>query len=489
MKTAIVIGSGIAGIASALRAKHKGYHVKVFEAYHAIGGKMQEIHEEGFRFDKGPSLFTLPYLVDELFLLFNKKPEDYYSYEALDTSCHYFWEDSNCFKAKVGFENFSKAASEYFDEDRISINRYLESSKEKYNLTSPLFIEKSLHLNSTYLNKKTLHALSQIYKLDLFQTLHDYNRKKFHNEKLVQLFDRYATYNGSNPYETTAIMSMIPYLELGLGTYFPKEGIRSIVDGLYQLAIEEGVEFYTNQKIDEIVSDSKGVNGISIQGKLISAEVVISNSDVFYTYKNLLPEHQLPRKIENEEKSSSGMIFYWGVKGKNEHLDLHNIFFSRDYEQEFQEIFKGKGYVDDPTVYVNITSKLNKRDAPKDHENWFVMVNTSADQGQEWDKVRDRIKKSIIKKINAVLDIHLEDRIVFEEYLDPKRISTYTLSHKGALYGSSSNKMMSAFLRHPNFNPKVKNLYFCGGSVHPGGGIPLCLNSAKIVGHLIPSVA
>ena len=210
--------------------------------------------------------------------------------------------------------------------------------------------------------------------------------------------------------------------------------------------------------------------------------------DVFYTYKKLIPKSKPPLKILKQERSSSAIIFYWGVKHSFNQLDLHNIFFSKNYAKEFESIFKNKTVYEDPTIYVNITTKDVLNDAPKGCENWFVMVNTPANHGQDWDKLVKKLRHIVINNLSDKLGISLKDKIECEEILTPITIEKKTQSYMGALYGSSSNNKMAAFLRHPNFSNKIKNLYFCGGSVHPGGGIPLCLLSAKIVSEIIPDI-
>jgi len=184
--------------------------------------------------------------------------------------------------------------------------------------------------------------------------------------------------------------------------------------------------------------------------------------------------------ILKQEKSTSALIFYWGIKKTFPELNLHNILFSEDYENEFQHLAEGK-VSEDPTVYIDITSKYSPEDVPEGCENWFTMVNVPYNSGQNWDEIITRTRKNVINKINRILGINLEDLLEGEDILEPRTIESRTSSHLGALYGTSSNNKMAAFLRHPNFSNKIKNLYFCGGSAHPGGGIPLCLSSAKIV--------
>jgi phytoene dehydrogenase-like protein len=213
---------------------------------------------------------------------------------------------------------------------------------------------------------------------------------------------------------------------------------------------------------------------------------VIANCDAKVVYQKLLNE-TLPPKIKNAENSSSALIFYWGIKKTFPELDVHNIFFSADYKNEFNHIFNLKSLCDDPTVYINITSKKIKTDAPSYGENWFVMINAPYNQGQSWEELRAQAKKNILQKLSKMLNEDIGDLIEVEDYLDPIRIENRTSSDKGSLYGSSSNNRFSAFFRQANFSSKINNLYFCGGSVHPGGGIPLCLLSAQIVNKITPN--
>ncbi len=329
---------------------------------------------------------------------------------------------------------------------------------------------------------KTLKAIFKINSLDINKSLHEANLKDLKHPKLVQLFDRYATYNGSNPYKTPGIMGIIPHYEHNIGTFFPIDGMNSITTSLVKLAEDIGVEFVYNSPVEEILVDAqqRKVRGIKVNNKTIDSNLVFSNMDIYFTYKKLLPKIKLPNRTLSQERSSSAIIFYWGIKKQFPELDLHNIIFSDNYKEEFKCIFDEKTIFVDPTVYINISSKLAKGDAPIGSENWFVMVNAPANIGQNWDELVSMTKKNIISKINKQFNVKIEDLIENEEILDPRSIETNTSSFQGSLYGTSSNSKFAAFLRHPNFKNKMKGLYFVGGSVHPGGGIPLCLLSAKI---------
>jgi phytoene desaturase len=315
--------------------------------------------------------------------------------------------------------------------------------------------------------------------------LADYNAEVFKDERLQQFYNRFATYNGSSPYQTPGIMSMIPHLEQYFGTYFPKGGMHQITMSLFELAKDIGVKFHFNSKVDKIVVERKKAIGIEVGGKRILADIVVTNSDVVPTYRKLLKGHKAPEKVLKQPRSSSALIFYWGITKEFPQLDLHNIFFSKDYKNEFDYIFNKKTVHEDPTVYINITSKDHPSDAPKGCENWFTMINVPSNTGQDWDGIIKKARNNIIAKLSRLLNEDVSRLIDFEDVLDPRRIESNTQSYQGALYGASSNNKYAAFLRHPNFKQSIKNLYFCGGSVHPGGGIPLCLLSGKIVSDLI----
>jgi phytoene desaturase len=483
-KKVVVIGAGVAGLASAIRLKARGYEVHVFEASSQAGGKLNQLTLNGYRFDTGPSLFTMPQYVTELFELVGKDSKVNFPYLSLDVICKYWWDDGTELTMTNNNQTNAKSISAALGEKEANVLAYFKRSEQKYNLTGKTFLENSLHRLKTWLTKDVLKALMQLNQLDLLSTMHGLNAKYFKNIKTIQLFDRYATYNGSNPYKAPGMLQIIPHFEYGFGAHLPVRGMYQITESLYQLAVENGVTFHFNNKVDEIVTRNKTVKGIRVGDELISANLVISNMDAYFTYKHLLNREDKAQQITKQERSSSALIFYWGINKSFNELDLHNIFFSEDYKQEFELIAQGE-ISEDPTVYINITSKYVPGDAPVGCENWFVMINVPHNSGQNWDPMIQKAKQSIIKKINHVLKTDITNLIVCEEVLDPRSIESKTMSYTGSLYGTSSNSKFAAFARHANKSEEYEKLYFVGGSVHPGGGVPLCLLSAKIVDELI----
>ena len=484
---AIVIGSGIAGISSAIRLAVKGYKVEVFESNQFPGGKISAFQLGEYHFDAGPSLFTLPELVDELFILAGKNPTDYFSYLKHDVACNYFFEDGTFLPFKSNVDEILKTVEKTLNIDSKPLKRHFKKSKFLYEKTNGAFLQKSLHKISTYFSFAVFKCILAIPKLNLFKTMHQVNEENLNHPKLVQIFDRFATYNGSNPYQAPGILNIIPYLEHGFGTFFPEKGMHSITTSLVKLAEDIGVKFHYNSKVDEIIHDNNKIIGIKINDEILHSSLVFCNVDIRTSYKNLLPKLTIPKQVNKQEPSSSALIFYWGMKKEFNNLDLHNILFTLNYKKEFDAIFKNNTVDEDPSVYIHIGSKIVKGDAPKGKETWFVMINVPCNTGQDWDEIRKNARKNILLKLNRMLGEDIEQFIEVEDYLDSIRMEKKTSSYAGSLYGASSNDRMAAFLRHPNFS-KIKGLFFVGGSVHPGGGIPLCLLSAKISTNLIKNV-
>lgn len=483
MQTAI-IGAGIAGLASAVRLAVAGHQVTVYEAQAGPGGKLTQFSLGDYRFDLGPSLFTMPQYVDELFELAGENPRDHFNYQRLPTVCHYFWEDGTRIHAHAAAQDFAEEVERVLEIPGQRVLDMLKDAERKYKMTGRTFLEKSLHRLDTWTNWSVLKAMLQIPSFGLFTTMNKVHEQVVGHPKLVQLFNRFATYNGSNPYKAPGLLTIIPHFEHHFGAFLPAGGMFSISNSVYQLAQRLGVRFHFNTRVDEILVENRKVVGLRCGEERRAYDQVVSNMDVFFTYDQLLPGQPQPKRILAQEKSTSALIFYWGVKRAFPELNCHNILFSEDYPAEFAAMERGEMFAD-PTVYVNKTSHLVEGDAPNGKENWFVMINAPCDRGQDWDQLQALTRERTLAKLKQILGVDIEPLIEEEFVLRPPEIQLRTGSHLGSLYGTSSNNKMAAFMRHPNFSRSIKNLHFVGGSVHPGGGIPLCLLSAKITSELI----
>jgi phytoene desaturase len=455
---AVIIGSGIGGLASAIRLAVKGFEVSVYERNEYPGGKLNWFKLEDYCFDAGPSLFTEPHLIEELFLLANEPIEDYFNYKAVDITCNYFFENGKKVEATSDAESFALHMQERLGEPAENVKRYLKNSADAYHNIGSLFLKHSLHRLSDILSPAILKAIGSTKFSYLFHSLNKHNQAAFITPEAVQVFNRFATYNGSNPYKAPAMLSLIPNLELNDGVFYPYGGMISITNALFKLAEKKGVKFQFSTPVERIIHQQGHVKGVVVNSQNIYAPIVVSNCDVYFTYKNLLNDARKSKDLLKQERSSSAFVFYWGISKPFPQLGLHNIFFSKDYKTEFEFLFNKRQLFDDPTVYINITSKMETGQAPEGKENWFVMINAPANYGQDWQELQNSARQNILSKLNRLLQTDIEPLIETEDVLNPVTIEQRTMSYMGSLYGTSSNSKMSAFLRHPNFSTEIKGM-------------------------------
>lgn len=483
-RTAAVVGGGISGMAAAARLQRAGYHVTLFEANSELGGKLTDYRWEDFRFDKGPSLFTMPELLEDLFAVCGKDLKDYIQYEQLKLVTKYFYPDGSKVNAWSDINAFATELEQVLQEPKIGVLAYFQRAKLMYDTTAPVFLHRSLHDLSNLLRFSTFLRVLKLPWLGVFKTMHRFNSSWFRQPKVIQLFDRFATYNGSDPYRAPGTLSLISYIEHGMGAFYPTGGMIAIRDAMARLLNDLGVEISLNTKIDGFFIHKAEAKGVKVDGHQQLYDLVVSAIDVMQANKLMTQEKRKVAPQKRPELSSSAIIFHWAVKGTYPDLDLHNIFFNDQYRAEFDHIADGK-LIPNPTIYVYVSSKEHPIDAPENHENWFVMVNTPPNQGQDWEGYVSKTRTYLKERLGTALGIDLDAVIINEHVIDPPSLERNTGSMGGAIYGPASNSKWSAFLRQSNKHRSLNHLYFCGGSVHPGGGIPLCLLSAKITVDLI----
>jgi phytoene desaturase len=484
-KKVIIIGGGIAGLAASIRLSKAGFIVQLFEANENVGGNLGEIRSNGFRWDSGPSILTKPEYIEELFRICNKDPKDYIRFQKVEPLFRYFFSDGTFIDSFSDRKKFQEELKLKSDEPFAHVNKMLDDSKEIFRLTNEVFLERSLHEFRNYFNLATLRGILRFNRVHAFGSMHKYNRKVFSDQRLVQLFDRYASFNGSNPFEAPATLNVITHFAMNNGSYLPEGGMISISKSLYKLALDAGVDIKSSSPVKKIIIQDRKVTGVETTDGFIPASIVVSNADIHYTYKKLLPEIRMPDIVSSQPRSSSVIVFYWGIKKIFPGIELHNTFFGKNDKEEYDILFRQHSISNNPTVYLYNSSKMNPDDAPRGMSNWFVMVSAPYNNGQDWNSIVAEVKLNVLRKISTVLKEEIEPLIVTENILTPAMIENKTNAWLGSIYGNSSNKIFSAFLRHSNFSRKIKGLYFCGGSVHPGAGLPLCLLSAKITSDLV----
>ena len=487
MKEIIIIGAGLGGLSAACRLAKSGFSVTILEKNETIGGKVNLVEADGYRFDTGASLLTMRHVLEDLFKFAERELEDYLSIIPLEPICRYFWSDGSIFDASTDLKKTENEISKISPPDVSAFHRYLADAGRKYEIAEKTFLSHSLNDLPQFLRPKYLKDLFAISSL---KTLDKHNKSYFQSPKLRQLFNRFATYNGSSPFQTPATFALIPYVEFGLGAWYVKGGMYEIPRSLEKLARELGVKIYTESEVEKIEIENGKAVGVRVGGETFACDFVIANSDAVETYRNLIDAKARKsfsdKKLEKLEPSCSGFVLLLGTKKRFPNLAHHNIFFSDDYQAEFDAIFEQKRPAANPTIYVCAVSKTDETQSPADHENLFVLVNAPyTSSATNWQIEAKKYRDLIIKTLENFGLEDLENFIEFEQTITPEDFEKKYAANRGSIYGVSSNGIFSAFLRPPNKSKDIENLYFVGGATHPGGGIPLVLLSGKMASEMI----
>ncbi|MFP4544577.1 MAG: phytoene desaturase family protein [Candidatus Kapaibacterium sp.] len=481
MKSAGIIGAGVGGLTAALILSSKGFKVKVFEKNSRPGGKLSEFRKNGYRFDTGPTLLTMPFVFDMIFEECGMKRDDFFHYSKIDRGVRNFFPDGMILNTYSTADRTLREIAEKIPSEKDNFKRYLKYSKGIYDKTAWLFLFQPFHeLKRLLFKQKKIPNPIVFLMIDAFRTMHKANSSFFKDERLISMMDRFATYNGSDPYRAPATLNIIPYVEYVLGAYYPDGGLYRIIEGLEKAAAAMGTEFHYDSDVQGILTKNNKAKGLKVNREKLEFDYIISNADVSYTFEKLLG---INRKT-NDEPSLSGMVYLWGINRKLEELAHHNVFFPENYKQEFIDIFDEKRVPSDPAVYVSVSARTEAEDVPAGKDNLFILVNMPNTDSGYPDNVEDIIRDKIFQRI-IKHGFDITSAIEFEEVISPFDLEGRLNAYKGSIYGGSSNNMSAAFRRQANRCREISNLYFAGGSAHPGGGIPLTALSGKHCADLI----
>lgn len=484
-KPIVVVGGGVGGLAAAIQLASAGRRVVLLEQNEQVGGKMGEHCAAGFRWDTGPSVITMRAVFEELFAAAGKALGKYLTFEPIDPLTRYWFWDG---KQLDLYRDLALTLDQIAALEARDVEGYLAFLAEAarvYRIVSPVFIfgpPPSL----ASLRRVTLRdALS----VDLLGTLQKRIERTVRHPHLRQLLGRFATYVGASPYLAPATLTSIAHVELAQGIWYPKGGVYQIARAYHRLATELGVEIRLQQRVQRMLFRGNRVTALELEGgELLPAESVLSNVDVTTTYSLIdTPLAQrMFQKLKRQATSCSGFILLLGVEGTHPALAHHNVFFSRDYCREFDQIFRLGRLPDDPTIYVAITSKSDPNHAPPGCENWFVLVNSpplpqSSPTPSEEENLAyaDHLLQCLAER-----GFDLRGKIRYQKVITPEDLQRWSGAWRGALYGISFNSRWAPFIRPGNHSP-LDGLYFAGGSVHPGGGVPLATLSGKRAARLV----
>ena len=487
-KKVIVIGGGIGGLSSAISLAAEGYQVQVLEANERIGGKCNIRSGAGYTFDTGPSILTMPWTLEQLFTRAGRKLSDYLTIKRIEPQWRTFFEDGISIDLKGDLPDMLAEIDRISPEDKSGFLDYLHYSSQIYELCTKSFYQKSL---AGLKDLRTLHSFKELLAMDPMKSMNQATKKYIRDPHLQQLLDFLVMYVGSSPYQAPAVLSQLAYVQFGLGVHYVEGGMYNIIRAMERVLNELEVDICTNARVDQIIESNGQAKAVQLaSGEMMNADIIVSNLEVIPTYEKLLTKapkaKQEVKKLSNYEPSVSGLVLLLGINRTYPQLAHHNFFFSKDPQLEFKQIFEEKRPADDPTVYVGISSKSDPLQAPVGAENHFILTHVPPlKDGEDWAMYKDTYRETVLSKLERNGLSKIRDHIEFEYVFTPNDLNTLYGSNGGSIYGVAADRKTNGGFKIPSRSQVLSNLYFVGGSTHPGGGVPMVTLSGQLTADFI----
>ena len=479
-RKAVIIGGGLGGLATALRLAARGWRVEVCEQGATFGGKMNSFEREGFRFDTGPSLITMPWVFEELFKAAGTSLAEHVALAPVSPLADYVFDDGTRFTYSTSLPEWLSTVRRLEPCDADGFLRFMRLGARLFALSQETFLRRPPIAPP---DRRALKALKYLPLRHAWGNYHATIAAHFRSPHLRQLYDRYPTYVGSSPYRSPATLAVIPYIEFAHGGWHVAGGLYRIVESLVSLARGLGVTLHTNARVQSIEHGGRRVRGVRLaDGTRLEADVVVMNGDASQTSTLLgdMNTAQAPTA-----RSLSGFVMLLGLSRKLKALAHHTVYFSSDYPSEFSQLFDERRFPDDPTVYVSAPSRTDPQLAPENGETLFIMANAPAGD-TVWDERQiEAARARVFERLSKGGFPDIASDTVVSDVWTPERIARDYLMPGGSIYGTHSHGWRRAFLRPPNRHARLGGLYRVGGSSHPGGGTPTVLLSAQITTELI----
>ena len=482
----IVIGSGFGGIAAALRLKAKNHYVTLIEKHPDLGGRARVFKKNGFTFDGGPTVITAPYLIEELFELFDKRPGDYIKLTPLKTWYRFIFEDGKKFDYSGDEDQMKKQIKEINEED-------VKGYQELVKFTKKIFDKGFTELADVPFDKPLvmMKQLPALLKLKSYKSVYSLVSSYIKNEKLRRMLSMHPLLVGGNPFTTTSIYGLILYLEKKWGIHYSMGGTGNIINGLEKLMNEVGIELIKGHEVINIISSNNKIEGVKLDNqKEIEADNVVCNADPPAVYEKLLSKKKISAlfkwKQKRMEYSMGLFVYYFGTKKTYDDVEHHTIKFGDKYKEHLDDIFNKKKLNNDISYYLHRPSATDKSMAPKNHDCFYVLVPVPNNQSKiDWTIEGDKMKDLIIDKMEKALLPNLRENIVEDFYLTPDYFENELNTKYGSGFSIQPKFTQSAYFRFHNKSEICEGLYFVGAGTHPGAGVPGVLSSAKVLDKII----
>lgn len=494
----LIVGGGVGGLAAAARISHTGNAVTVFEKNDHVGGKLNLWETKGYRFDTGPSLLTLPQVFRELFADLGEPLASHLTFRPLDPIQRFVWPDgaSATISATPNGGREGGRLEGLGDSANLQWQAFLARGKQIWDLSAEMFLYHApdeLLRQGPFDWRKGLSMLSIPLRIGMFSRYVSEIHRRVSHPKVREILYQYATYAGASPFKAPGTLAVIPYAESGLGGWYIQGGLYRLAEVLQSLIQARGGTIRLNAEVAEVLIESGSAKGVRLTtGETLLADAVVVNADVVPAYRNLIaPQWRKKfsdRRLAKLEPGGSGMVLLLGVEGPYPQLAHHTKFMPADYRSDLRAMFDTGTIPEDPCIYVCAASRTDPTVAPPNCENLFILVSAPPlNHGEiDWSLEGPRYRDQIIRTLETKWGLtDLSKRIQVERRMTPEDLQRTYHANAGSIYGISSNSRLGAFLRPPNRDPDLQNLFFVGGATHPGGGLPLVTLSAKIVAEMI----
>ncbi len=502
-----VIGGGVGGLAAAIRLAIGGCRVSLYEQNATLGGKLNlrtvphpdRPNDRPFRFDTGPSLVTLPFVFEQLFAAAGVDLHDRLELIRLDPVSRFEWPDGSSLQLRKDRNDTLDSVHDLAPRDVDGFRRFLDRGKHVWDLSGELFLQNAPEqlLKGKLGPKQGLGLLTVPFRIGMFGRYSKLVDRHVKDERLRAVLYQYATYSGASPWKAPATLCVIPHAETHFGGWYIKGGLYKLAEALTELAVEKDVEIHTETPVEKVTVKEGVADGLNVDGRHVEADTVVCNADTITAYRRLIDAEHRPhwqdKKLDALDPGGSGMVLLLGVEGTLPQVAHHTKYMPDNYfgpGGDLQAMFVDGRVPDDPCVYVCRPTATDATVAPEGCENLFVLVSAPAMHGPgkaiDWEiegpRYRDRVLDILENRCGLT---GLRQKVVVEDTWTPPELGRLYGANAGAIYGVGGNGRKQAFLRPPNRDPKIKNLFFVGGATHPGGGLPLVALSGKITCELI----
>ena len=476
-----IIGSGFSSLAAACYLAKEGNNVTIFEKNSTIGGRARQLKKEGFTFDIGPTWYWMPDVFERFFSDFDKKPSDYYELIKLSPAYKVYFNQNDSILISDNLNDIINTFEQIETGSGKKLKSFIEEARDNYEIAIKDLVYRPGESITELITLETAKRVNQF-----FSTISKDVRKKFNNQKLIQTLEFPVLFLGAKPSNTPSFYSFMNYADFGLGTWHPKNGMYSVVQGMEQLALELGVTIATNENVEQIITENNKAIGIISNGKKHLAEVILSGADYHFT-ETLLQEKERQYSEQYWNKKTfapSSLLFYVGFDKKIENVEHHTLFFDTNFELHAKEIYDNAKWPTEPLFYASFPSKTDESAAPIGKEAGIFLIPLAPDL-EDTPELREEYFEKILSRFEKITNQNVRKSIIFKESFCVNDFKSAYNSYKGNAYGLANTLLQTAFLRPKLKSKKVQNLFFTGQLTVPGPGVPPALISGKLVSQLI----